>query len=317
MDLIYTDKNKDDIGVLKDYNFDLAYGIDENNFELTVSINNNVCTEDYYVYIEGTEYGGIIDSIEVNTQEKTIKYKGRTYHGILDKKIIVPNANADYYTASGDINSIIGTLINRVNLNNIFSVSSETVKTINYTFKRYTSVYNGIKKMLSDNGCKLIMTYQNGSVLLSAVPIIDYNEDAGLDSDRMNFQIQKTYNLVNHLICLGKGELKDRQVVHLYLDQNGNVSTTQYYTGIEEIIDVYDYPNAESIEELTKSGKEKLLEQDTNSIELSLGDGYEFDIGDKITVKDITTGIEVTRYITKKIVTINKDILKINYSVGE
>jgi len=317
MDLIYANKNRIDVGVLKDYEFDLAYGTDENNFELTVSTSNNVCEDDFHIYIEGTEYGGIIDSIEVDTEKKTVKYKGRTYHGILDKKILVPDAGSDYLTVSGDINSIIRAIITRVSLNSIFSVSTNTTTNISYKFDRYTTVYSGIKKMLLANGYKLSMNYENGFVVLSAVPIVEYNEDVGLDSDRMSFQIQKTYNLVNHLICLGSGELRDRTVEHLYLDRSGNITTSQVFTGIEEIAEVFDYPNTESTEELISKGREKLLEQNTNSIQLTLGDKYEFDIGDKITVKDIVTSIEVTRSIVKKIVTINKNVLKINYSVGE
>lgn len=318
MDLIYADKNRVDIGVLKDYSFDLAYGSDENDFELSVSTSNNVCDEDFLIYIEHTEYGGIIDSIDVNTETKVVRYKGRTYHGLLDKKVLGPNSGQDYLVVSGDLNTIISSLITRVNLGTIFKGSTKTTKTISsYKFERYTTAYAGIKKMLLDNGYKLKMAYENGFVVLSAVPIVDYNDDTGLDSDRINFQIQKTYNLVNHLICLGAGNLKDRTVVHLYLDRNGNITTSQVFTGIEEIAEVYDYANAESVDDLTSKGKEKLLEQNTNSIQLTLGDGYDFDIGDKITVTDIVTGIEVTRHITKKIVTINKDILRINYSVGD
>lgn len=317
MDLIYADKNKVDIGILKDYNFDLAYGSDENNFELSVSTSNNVCDEDYLIYIEGTEYGGIIDSVEINTENKIVKYKGRTYHGLLDKKVLSPDASQDYLTLSGDMNVIINTIISRVYLGSMFRVSTKTTKTISYKFDRYITAYAGIKKMLADNGYKLKVTYENGYVVLEAVPIVEYDEDSGLDSDRINFQIQKTYNIINHLICLGQGNLKDRQVVHLYLDRNGNISTTQVFTGVEELTEVYDYPNAESLEELTSKGKEKLLSQNTNSIELTLGENYEFDIGDKITVTDIVTGIEVSRHIAKKIITINKDRLKINYSVGD
>lgn len=318
MDLIYADKNRTDIGVLFDYSFDLAYGTDENNFELTIPINNNVCKEDYFIYIEGTEYGGIIDSVEVNTSNQTVKYKGRTFHGILDKKILQPPTGSDYATASGDMNAIMSAYIIREGLGNIFRASTEKAKNIsNYKFKRYATLYEAFKTMLADNGYKLRISYENGRVILSAVPIDIYNDDMGLDSDRMNFQIQKTFNPINHLICLGQGSLKDRQVIHLYLDRNGNVTTSQVFTGFEEIAEIYDYANVESVEELEKEGKKKLLEQDTTSIELALGDGYSFDIGDKITVTDIVTGIEVTRYITKKIVTIKKNVLTINYSVGE
>lgn len=317
MDLIYADKNKNDVGVLKDYKYDLAYGSGENDFEITVTTDNHVCTEDYYIYIEDTEYGGVIDSVEVDTKNQTVKYKGRTFHGILDKKVISPDSGQDYYTVTGDMNVILGTLITRLNLSALFVVSTAVTKIITHKFSRYVPAYKGITRMLADNGYKLKMSFANGMVELSAIPVVHYDEDSGLDSDRMSFNIQRTYNPINHLICLGKGELKNRTVVHLYLDNNGNVVTTPYYTGVEEIAAVFDYSNAESVEELTAQGKKNLLDQDTSSIELTLGDDYEFDIGDIITVTDIITGTTVTRRIVKKIVTINNDILKINYSVGE
>lgn len=41
MDLIYTDLNRLDIGVLKDYELDFEIGT-ENDFQITTSIDNNV-----------------------------------------------------------------------------------------------------------------------------------------------------------------------------------------------------------------------------------------------------------------------------------
>ena len=318
MDLIYADEYKDDVGVLQDYKFDLAYGSGENDFEITVSTSNHVCREDYLVYIEGTEYGGMVDAVEVDTKGKTVKYKGRTFHGMLDKKVICPDSGQDYYVVSGDANTIIGNLITRYSLTGLFvAVRDKSVTLNSYKFSRYTTLYAGICKMLSSVGYKLHMVYNDGKVILSAVPIVSYSDDDGLDSDRINFLIQKTYNPVNHLICLGAGELKNRTVIHLYLDANGNVGTSQYFTGLQEVTETYDYPSVESAEELRQKGTQQLKSQDTNMIDMSLGEGYSFDIGDVISTVEVVTGIEVKRTIRKKIVTINKDILKINYKVGE
>lgn len=317
MDLIYADKNHDDVGILKDYSFDLAYGVDENDFELTVSIKNHVCDDDYLIYIENTEYGGIIDSIEVDTASNLLKYKGRTFHGLLEKKIIQPNSGSAYFVVSGDANAIIGTLITRLGLSNLFKAETDSsVNISNYQF-RYTRGYTGIRKMLESVGYKLKFEYKDNFVWLSAIPIVEYGDDEQIDSDKINFKINKPYNMVNHLICLGSGTLESRTVIHLYLNNLGQIATTQYYTGIDEICEVYDYPNAESSDELRKQGIEKLLEQDSNNVELNLSDNFNFDIGDKVTVTENITNIEVTRVITKKIVTINNDILRVNYKVGE
>ena len=319
MDLIYTDTNKIDVGVMKDYSFDLAFGEDENNFQLSITSDNNVCEEDGLVYIEGTEYGGIIDAVEVYTAEKTINYKGRTWHGILNTKIIQPDSGAAYYTVSGDANTILGTLITSLDLNGLFTASSASSGfTINsYSFKRYTGGYDGIVDMLQTVGAKLHIEWLNGVVQLSAVAAVDYGED-DLSSDHIALHIQKTYNPVNHLICLGQGELAQRTVVHLYCDANGNISTTQTFTGMEEVANVFDFPNAESAEELQKEGKKKLKElNNSDEIEVSLDDAYEFDVGDKITADDAITGITVSSRVLKKIVTIDRNQFLINYKVGE
>jgi len=319
MDLIYTDKNKIDVGVMKDYSFDLAFGEDENNFQLSITSDNNVCEEDGLVYIEGTEYGGIIDAVEVYTAEKTINYKGRTWHGILNTKIIQPDSGAAYYTVSGDANTILGTLITRLGLNGLFAASSASsgLTISSYSFKRYTGGYDGIIDMLQTVGAKLHIEWLNGVVQLSAVAAVDYGED-DLSSDHIALHIQKTYNPVNHLICLGQGELAQRTVVHLYCDANGNISTTQTFTGMEEVANVFDFPNAESAEELQKEGKKKLKElNNSDEIEVSLDDAYEFDVGDKITADDAITGITVSSRVLKKIVTIDRNQFLINYKVGE
>ena len=50
MDLIYTDKNRKDIGVLSDYELDEAFGKSENNFSLKISLSEH-CMEPGCVYI--------------------------------------------------------------------------------------------------------------------------------------------------------------------------------------------------------------------------------------------------------------------------
>lgn len=319
MDLIYADKSKNDVGVLQDYSFDLAFGSDENNFELTVSINNNVCQEDYLVYVEGTEYCGIIDGIAVDTSSKTIKYLGRTLHGILNSKILEPNSGQDYLVLSGDANTVLGTIISRIGLTSVFKAKTTTsgITLTSYKVVRYGKAYDVIRDMLDSVGAKLKIEYLNGYATLSAVYVDSYLDDE-LDSDHIAFKIEKTYNPVNHLICLGKGDLKDRTVVNLYADASGNISTTRTFSSMDDVTEVYDYPNAESTEQLTTEGKKKLKELNgSDLVEVSLDDTYSFDIGDVINATDITTGISVTRKVLKKIVTINKYQLKVNYKVGE
>ena len=45
MDLIYMNDNKEDLGVLLDYEMDMAFGQDENNFECTINAAAHCCVD--------------------------------------------------------------------------------------------------------------------------------------------------------------------------------------------------------------------------------------------------------------------------------
>jgi hypothetical protein len=173
--------------------------------------------------------------------------------------------------------------------------------------------------MLKAFGAKLNMSFKNGFVELSAKPFVDYSKDEQFDNDQISFKIKKKGNPLNHVICLGKGDLVEREVIHVYADSNGNISTVQSLTGIQEVSATYDYSNAESSEEL-KQGGIKMITESWNSDEVDFdfdSDDESFDIGDVIGAKEELTGTEVSAEITKKIVTINNNTTKISYKVGE
>lgn len=318
MDLIYMNQSKEDIGVLKDYTLDMAFGTDENNFECEVSASNNVCEAGFYLYMEGTEYGGIIDSINVDTEDESVTYKGRTWHGILDSKVLEPDSGADYLVVSGEANTVLSTLITRMGLGAMFTVSSEDsgVNISSYKMNRYISGFAGILKMLKANGAKLNVIFKNGFVELSAEPFVDYSKDEQFDTDQISFTIQKNYKPVNHVICLGQGELKDRRVIHLYADGVGNISGKQTFTGVDEVTEIFEYPNAESDEELIEGGVEIIKASwASDTIEFDFEtDDESFDINDVIGAVEFTTGTEVKAHITKKIIKIKDYTTAISYS---
>lgn len=321
MDLIYTDTMGNDVGVLKDYTLDLAFGSDENDFELTVDLKHHCCEVGCLVYIENTEYGGIIDGWIVSTVDEKLTYVGRTWHGILAMKIIEPDPGESYMKVSGEANEVIGGLINRLGLSDLFVTPTEQSGLFidNYSFDRYIDAYSGIKKMLELISAKVKFTFAEGKVIISAVPSVDYSQDEQFDNESVEMQIENRDNTVNHLICLGKGELKDRTVVHLYVDANGNVSDVQTIFGSQEQVSVLDYPSVESEEELVNNGVNKLKElRNARVVEMDFtADEDTYDVGDTIGAEEIITGTIAVEKITKKIVTINKGEVNIQYKVGE
>lgn len=468
MDLIYTNPDREDLGVLFDYEFDLAFGSSENNFECKVQMDNHCMEPGSFLYIEGTEYGGIVDSVAVDTENKTVTYSGRTWHGILAGNVIEPGkevvetiveipgesrlpdgfkeleyieatgsqyfdpelvinktdsyeyildalltndlfggangylqfrgglsggkrvtirvsydgsthvttvyvdgvvssttdwtssysgenvkigilrmgnagnvwytsapqigkvyscqikkngslvrdyvsaTNAigtvglcdivegvfggsagsgefiagpevvsgstyeviqsevkyDYHVVNGDANTVIRDLIEYLGLSNIFTAdkAESGILVKNYHFERYTDAYKGIRKMLAEFGGKLKLAYKRDKVILSAVPLVDYSLDDEFDASQVDFQVKKNFRPVNHLICLGSGNLKDRHIIHLFADEYGGIQpyktaenpvcdgdyildkSQQVLFGVEEVADVYDYSSAQTTE---------------------------------------------------------------------
>lgn len=267
MDLIYADENKRDIGVLSAFEMDMAYGADENDFSCTVDRGDHCCREKYYLYVEGEEYGGIIDDIGVSTGEEEIYYSGRTWHGILEAKVIEPDASSDYLVLTGEANEILQDLIERLDAEDLFEASSEDsgIEVSNYQMPRYCYGYTGILKMLKDAEAKLKMNWHQGKVILSAEPRADYSQDEEFDTSQVDLRLKKRYRPKNHIVCLGQGDLKDRAVIHIFTDENGGIQpylkegvtealqdsdyildkSQQVLFGHEENAEVYDVPNAE------------------------------------------------------------------------
>ena len=272
MDLIYTNAAKEDVGVLFDYEFDLAFGVDENDFECKVQDDNHCMEPGSFLYIEGTEYGGIVDSIAVDTDSHTITYSGRTWHGILAGNVIEPDSGYDYFIANGDANRVIADMIQRLDIGSVFTASEEDsgINITNYAFSRYVDAYSGIRKMLADVCGKLKMEYKHDTVVLSAVYLTDHSHNEEWDDSQAAFSIKKNFRPVNHLICLGTGNLKERHVIHLFTDENGGIqpyktteqplsdadyildTTHQVLFGVEEVADVYDYSSAQTTENFIK-----------------------------------------------------------------
>lgn len=270
MDLIYADAQRIDLGVLFDYKWDLAYGVDENTFTCEVSADNHVCREGYFLYIEGTEYGGVIDEIQTNTSTGTIIYSGRTWHGILEGHVIEPDAGCDYYTANGEGNEVLAEIVETMGLQGLFEVSADDsgVDIVQHQI-RYKKGYTAIRKMLFEAEGKLQLEYKRGIVYLSVVPYVDYSQDEEWDSTQLDFEIKRNYRPVNHVICMGKGDLRHRKVIHLFTDENGGVQQylltdppiqdtdyiidkkNQVLFGEEENCTIYDYPNAGEVENYT------------------------------------------------------------------
>lgn len=323
MDVSYADASRRDEGILHGSVLDVAFGSDENNFTLTLDAEAAAKPrEDGIVYVDGTEYGGLVDWSESDASKSEVRYGGRSWHGVLADKVLEPDPGADYLTASGEANAAILNLIGRMGLTDLFTASAKgSGVTVDHRFERYCTGYSGIRAMLRASGAKLKTAYDGAQkkVVLWAEPIADYS--AGIDADASGRMAKLSIRVVrrpyNHLVCLGQGEKKDRIVIHLYADADGSISQTQTLFGEDERTTVYNYSNADA-EELMEQGIEKLKElQEADTIEADLDeDGDVYDIDDIVSGVDPAKGVEATGSVSKKVVTISDGELTAGYEIG-
>lgn len=316
MDLIYTDASRIEQGVLKNYevDFDTTGNMD---FQISVGITNNVLKGGFLWYIEGTEYGGKVDKEKIITESSEIHYTGRNARGLLCSKVIEPPKGSDYLVLSGTLQEVITGLISNAGYDDLFVADASTINVSNYKFDRYIKLYDGIVKLLATYGKIPMFTFKEGKIHIGVYEPVDYTDENEFTQDDVQFIITKSYSDVNHLICLGQGELKDRTVIHLYTDKEGNISTQQTFVGEDEVVEIYENTNAASYDELLKEGTERLKElKNADSFEVTIPD-MELKIGDIIGGLETTTNTYVAREIVNVIAKINESNIDLEYKVGE
>lgn len=317
VDLICADENGVPFHAVSDCVFDCAWGSGENDFELTL-YDGTVLPDRGLVYVDGTEVGGIVDHMkdELSDGVSVVTYSGRSWHGILAGKVLQPDSGQDYLKVSGPVNQVLSNLLARIGLADVFKVRADSTKTIpTFQFDRYCTAYDGIRRMLAANDLKLMFQEVDGTVWMYAKPIVDHNDT--VDSDLVDFSITKDYRRTNHMIGLGKGDLRNRLVVHYYADGSGKVSNTRTFGGRDEIAAVYDYSSAEK-DELDKQTKKQLQDlQGAGAVDVTVHDGLSLDVGDRVAGCDHVTGLTVTAIVLKKIVKLSGGLLSVSYEVGD
>ena len=319
--MILLDDELNELGEVNiDIDFEIGTSTDAtNDFQLTNATIQSANAK--ALYIPGTEYGGIFEYTQEKTGQDYVKLKGYTWRGLLAYSVILPPAGADYKIVSGEANTILADMLQDF-LGGFFTVSTVDSGCVitDYQFPLYINLLDGLELMLESYGYRLKIT---GKKVESGQPIVveiaatratvisgTFDEDNGLP---MTFTLNNMG--VNHLICGGQGELQERMIRHLYIDENGDVSDTQYYTGFKERTQFYDYPNAESEEDLIQYGTERLKElASTKTLNMDAPTDLNLEIGD-IVVGVFPDGTTLRSPIIKKIYKIKNGEEKFEYKI--
>lgn len=313
MVLIIADRDGTNVRELDDFDMDCAFGSDENRIQVSCPL-ELAPIEGQIVYADRSEVGGIIDEVEVDVSDgfSSVVVKGRTWHGILAAKRLLPDAGMSHLEVSGTVSGIIGSLLKRMGIDGMFKAGSCETEIESWRFDRFTDAYEGIRKMLRANNLKLALRHDGDHVVVDAAPIADLTDK--VDSDMIDFVMTNVHRCTNHLVCAGRGELEDREVIHFYADSDGNVSHTQTLFGLDEIAALYDYSNADNLEE---DGRKKLEEyQGQGTVEVETDGSFDADVDDVISAFDSNTGTRVSAHIVKKIVKAEHGHETVSYEVG-
>lgn len=275
------------------------------------------------IYIPGTEYGGIIGEIRTEIEPRAVFLRGDTWRGMLEKKIISPPAGQNYYKISGTTNACIAQLLKAFFNDPIIRAESRSRGTIKtYQFPRYCTLLEGLTRMLATIKMTPVICYLQegrGGVIEVGCKAINNYEAVGSTGygDEIDVRSDVRKNGINHLICLGSGELAKRTVVHIYTDADGNISTKQVLKGRYEQAAVYDFNGAQDAAELRTGGLE-YLEELKSGTTIETQTNYlksEREIGDRIRAEDPITGANKWRSIERKILTITGGVPRIEYKL--
>ena len=308
--VILADPNRKELGSIQNANVTVDLN-GNRNFSVQIARSNWIpeLTFSYFIYIPGTEYGGIIGQVLTDTTLDYVELKGHSWRGRLAKKVIEPPAGQDYKKVSGELHTVMKELIEPAfggNEGNVplFFVSEEDtgVSVSNYQFDRYCTLLDGITKMLKSKGYRLQLTFQRtvgeqGKLFIEAVPIVDYSSEIELSKDcQLNYTMEDIRDGVNHLVVTGKGELQDRNVLHLYVQKNGSIGKTQYYTGLDEIAEVYENTSTETdeLEETSREKLQELMNKQTFKMDVAAL-GIDVNIGDIVGGRDYLTGLYMAK----------------------
>lgn len=326
MELIHAKANIEEIQSLTEFDqyeavSGLGFKYADNDFELQVEEavwEKYPMIKGHYLYEVGTEWGGMVE--DVNHVGTTVKVGGPTWRGMLARKIISPPAGQAYKAITAmEANQAIAALVGS-SLGPLFAVSTaDSGMTVSGSF-RYTNLLAAIHSMLQQYGARLEIIFDGTQVVLSAVSSVDYTDTELSQEYEAPLESSVAYGeAYNHVIALGRGELAEREVVELWRLDDGTITTTTQPAGANDKQFVLDYPNAESLEELTSSATDKLIESSpVESIGINLDEiEIDFKLGDVVGGRDKVTGLTISKPITQKILKIDKNGRKINYKAGE
>ena len=225
----YADHNLIDIGVLNTYEISLDIA-DEKDFQITT--NENIMDSGYFWYIPDTEYGGIIDSFEADSDDRKINYKGKSWRGLLANHIVdVPASDYCIYS-QGDLDDAVNELITSCGLSSWFvcdalDTNPDTdAEVSSYQIPHGTTLYDAITGVAASVNFNLVYKFNASDRTVHLIPIlkVDYTDYMkASDVAETGFRLEVNNDVVNHVVIVSEDADGSRRKIHLFADEAGGI----------------------------------------------------------------------------------------------
>lgn len=239
-EIYYMGHNRVDIGVLNTYEIDVDLA-GEKDFQI-VSPEPVIPVEGYW-YIPYTEYGGIVDAFETDSDDEKITYTGRTWRGMLASKIVEIPDNVQNITYPTNLTNATGTLTQALNqslqacgMTDLFIADEEFIgeevdaRIEPFVISRGTTLYDALMGMARSVGFTLVFVF-NTDHKVHIVPVLQRDYTDYLQGSRYGgtgFKTSIDFALVNHAIyCIVEKDentnREKRRTIHFFGDENGGM----------------------------------------------------------------------------------------------
>ena len=221
MDVIYTDANGKDIGLLDCISIDYDTA-GEKDFTLTMATEDATLENDAIWYVPSEEYYGVIEGYKISSEPDEVTYKGTNARGLLDKRIIETPSVKTY---SGLFSDICRRWIEGSGLGEIFVVDDVELEIPMYQTEPYMTVYAAIIGALDSVNALLILEVDDNHMIhISADLKRDLSDEITLTGNNSHyFTIEKESNSYNHVILYSSEDSGESYTIHLFSDDNGGI----------------------------------------------------------------------------------------------
>lgn len=274
-----------------------------------------------HVYDPASGACGRMTGHQASTGSPMVTVLGDSWTGMLAQHVIGPDPGQDYLTLSGDVADVVSQIVSRAGLSAAMRVTGRVGTAVSHTFTgsrddsqrdagRYMGAWAATWQVLLDHGCA-IDTSWDGGIVLRVRAAGDWTGEEAVHVGLATVTTKRTPD-VNHLVCLGSGELHDRYRVDVYADAQGRCGTDQTLFGMDERAEVYEYSGSE---DLTTDGLRKLrgMQGKGSEVTVRVSEGVTLGIGDVVGGPDPMTGDVVRATVGECIARVSGDRLRIEY----